>query len=119
MNKFLNELFALQQVQDSKRQLEQQLAQLETEVLRGGQTLASHRHSAEEYSKKHAFLATEVSALLATLHERRRAYRHQKHQHQQQAQLHKEQEAAKVNDTDAINSITRYADLCGTGSRWM
>ena len=101
-------------MQDSKRQLEQQLAQLEAEVMRGGQTLASHRHSAEEYSKKRALLATEVSALLATLHERRRAYRQQKHQQQQQqqqhAQRHSEQEASatmKQNNTDAINSITR------------
>eukprot|EP00108_Taenia_solium_P008558 TsM_000739000 transcript=TsM_000739000 gene=TsM_000739000 len=96
------------QVQDSKRQLEQQLTQLETEVLRGGQTLASHRHSADELAKKRALLATEVNALLATLLERRRTYRQQQHQHQ----CHKEQEAAaaaattaKQNDVEATSSI--------------
>ncbi|KAL5108156.1 Intersectin-1 [Taenia crassiceps] len=101
---------SLKQVQDSKRQLEQQLTQLETEVLRGGQTLASHRHSADELAKKRTLLATEVSALLATLLERRRTYRQQQHQHQ----CNKEQEAAaatatKQNDVDATNSIVSTA----------
>ncbi|KAH9280196.1 Intersectin-2 [Echinococcus granulosus] len=101
---------SLKQVQDSKRQLEQQLAQLETEVLRGGQTLASHRHSADELAKKRTLLATEVNALLATLLERRRTYRQQQHQR------HKEHEAAaaaatagKQNDVDAASSITSTA----------
>uniref|UniRef100_A0A0R3VUX9 Intersectin-1 n=1 Tax=Taenia asiatica TaxID=60517 RepID=A0A0R3VUX9_TAEAS len=103
---------SLKQVQDSKRQLEQQLTQLETEVLRGGQTLASHRHSADELGKKRALLATEVNALLATLLERRRTYRQQQHQHQ----CHKEQEAAaaaattaKQNDVEATSSIISTA----------
>ncbi|VDM19019.1 unnamed protein product [Hydatigera taeniaeformis] len=103
---------SLKQVQDSKRQLEQQLAQLETEVLRGGQTLASHRHSADELAKKRTLLATEVNALLATLLERRRTYRQQQYKHQS----HKEQEAesaattaAKQNDVDVASSITGTA----------
>lgn len=90
--------------------MEQQLTQLETEVLRGGQTLASHRHSADELAKKRTLLATEVNALLATLLERRRTYQQQKLQHQ----FRKEQEAAaaaattaKHNDLDATSSIIR------------
>nr|CDS29764.1 intersectin 2 [Hymenolepis microstoma] len=103
----------LKQVQESKRQLEAQLSELETEVLRGGQRLASHRHTAEELAKKRSLLATEVNALLATLLERRHTFHRQKQQHfkedQQQQNLFDTAAATKQNDIDAVNTITSTA----------
>ncbi|KAM7542219.1 hypothetical protein Aperf_G00000019478 [Anoplocephala perfoliata] len=108
-------LMRLQQVQESKRQLETQLCDLETEVLRGGQRLASHRHTAEELAKKRVLLATEVNALLATLLERRRTlHRQQQQQRQKEAQQQHLSETTNVvpalqNDVDAVNSISSTA----------
>ncbi|VUZ43764.1 unnamed protein product [Hymenolepis diminuta] len=106
----------LKQVQESKRQLDTQLSELETEVLRGGQRLASHRHTAEELAKKRALLATEVNALLATLLERRQTLHRQKQQRIKGAQQQQEQNsfdtataATKQNDADAVNSIISTA----------
>ncbi|VDO08246.1 unnamed protein product [Rodentolepis nana] len=99
----------LKQVQESKRQLEAQLSELETEVLRGGQRLASHRHTAEELAKKRSQLATEVNALLATLLERRHTFHRQKQQRikeDQQQNLFDTAAATKQNDIDAVNAIT-------------
>lgn len=103
-------------MQESKRQLDTQLSELETEVLRGGQRLASHRHTAEELAKKRALLATEVNALLATLLERRQTFHRQKQQRIKGAQQQQEQNlfdtataATKQNDAGAVNSIIRCA----------
>lgn len=63
---------------DSKRQLEQQLAELEAGVTMRGQTLASHRHRSSELAKKRSVLVTEMKALRATLLERHRALRDKK-----------------------------------------
>lgn len=101
-------------MQESKRQLETQLCDLETEVLRGGQRLASHRHTAEELAKKRALLATEVNALLATLLERRHTlHRQQQQQRQKEAQQQHLSETTNVvsamqNDICPDNTISRF-----------
>ena len=62
-------------MQESKRQLEAQLGDLEKDVLLAGQTLASHRQRSEELVTKKTQLAKEVCALQASLMERREEYR--------------------------------------------
>ncbi len=85
---------------DSKRQLEQQLAELEASVTQRGQTLASHRHRAQELAKKRSVLVTEMKALRATLLERHRALREKKMNAVVAA-------ATAASNATAANSITR------------
>ncbi|VDD83477.1 unnamed protein product [Mesocestoides corti] len=87
----------LKQVNDSKRQLELQLGELEAEVTQRGQTLASHRHLAQELAKKRSILITEMKALLATLLERRRTLREKR----------KSTVAISAATVASTNSITR------------